>query len=211
MNRIKGATTWKAICKLSVGMTNGGRNVEFDPTLAYIASNSMGGRSVSLISDPETLRWPRKEESDAAQDKLPNAWDDGLWLGFAERDVMEIQWTSASSGARIRAFRASLNEGDWLIEYDGPPANEGRESSYLGAFMGAMKDTAIEAHLELPDRIRNFFREEAERVVESEFSRTQPPRQPAKRIIVRRARPDLPPTCEQVGITNPSSQPEDRS
>ena len=38
MNRIKGATTWKAICKLSVGMTNGGRNVEFDPTLAYIAS-----------------------------------------------------------------------------------------------------------------------------------------------------------------------------
>jgi hypothetical protein len=109
---------WQALCHVGQLLTNGWPGLADRPPtpgLVYMATNSVGGRKVEGGGDP---------------DDFVLGMDDGGWEGWREPGVKLLEWTSASSGAVLRATREDpWTPGGWTLEYIGP-LSEG-ESTYL--------------------------------------------------------------------------------
>lgn len=115
-NKITTVGGWPQVCSLCRDMANSLENP--NPVLAYIATDSLGGR-----------RWVAEGK---AKDTRPS--HNGVYLGFAEEQLSEVEFTSATSGAVIRAKKK--RNGSWVFRFMGAdvPQNRGCESGYATTF-----------------------------------------------------------------------------
>ena len=105
---------WSYVCHIGRWLCNSYSWAEGRQELCYQSDASYGGRKVDEYA----------EFSDIFRDyhNLSNL------LGYAEKDVYWLKWTSATSGATLTA--TFLDEGKWEVEFD-DPQGESRSYRYI--------------------------------------------------------------------------------
>jgi hypothetical protein len=145
--RLKAQVAWSAVCRLSRNLTNGfyGESVETAAAdHAYLSPDSFGGRNVALLHGGD---WRGSALAHRVGDESPD-----VWLGFAERDVLELVWISASSKAEIHARQTG--EG-WSLEFvSSPDEDRDLESWYLVHFLGVARKGSIRVAESGDERVR---------------------------------------------------------
>jgi hypothetical protein len=101
---------------------------EFREELVYVANHSMVSRYVELV--PGAL----------PDHSLKDPFFTGLWEGFGKEAIVQIAWTSASSGARLILWK---EDGRWWLQYEGPEG-DGRESRYLQNWFHTVNPATVE-------------------------------------------------------------------
>ena len=123
---MSGFTTWARLCAMSVELCNGIEDHEYRGNLAYMATDSLGGRQAI----------PRKPVHEVG----PSF--DGVWEGYAEEDTTLLEWTSGTSGAILRAEK---DGDDWVLTF------RGEKSFYLRNFARAVAVATVAPPEEVPE------------------------------------------------------------
>ena len=147
--------SWTAACELARGCCNTHDDTEpMQENLLYVAVNSFGGRKVELMPGAKPVHF------------IPDSF--GGWEGFRKEDVIQVIWTSASSGAElaINVTRQEPEEPVLTVWYEGPEGEY--ESRYLESWIEAANLKTVQVHdlnevamrncLAAPDRIQPQLR-----------------------------------------------------
>jgi len=133
-NVIQGKTSWKNLCELSRGLCNPiDKPCPFKEELVYIWMTPAGVRQ-------ESPRWVRGIESQLiVHDVIMNEMQEGdgsAYQGFPEREILEVKFESASSGAQLIAER---KEGGWFLTFVGVDTDERPERTWESAYYADFK------------------------------------------------------------------------